>query len=281
MVTTESLNFDVLQIIFSYLSPSDLASVSLVSQSFLAAALPRLYRSLGFYYHQAKRYPRVVTPFAVVKAHPELATHVQNIDIRVLPNTRVKQTTLPDPRFLRDCISALQVTNFLTSFTCTVRSALPPLLPFIQSKPRLYTLRIAARLTEEQTELVCQLRELRSVTLENASSAVMDALPKWTESLKSTLEHLTIHASPHLNRTILQRTVQHLPKLRGLQIIGCWGVSHVDVLSVTEHTPLIESLALAIMEPVSTVFREVTGMNRSIRSWNCLSVSCLLSAPSL
>ena len=59
MVTAERLNFDVLQIIFSYLSPSDLASLSQVCQSFLAGALPRLYRSLGFYHNQAKRYPRV------------------------------------------------------------------------------------------------------------------------------------------------------------------------------------------------------------------------------
>jgi hypothetical protein len=62
MVTADSLNFDVLQIIFSYLSPPDLASLSQVCQSFLAGTLPRLYRSLGFYHNQAKRYPRVCHP---------------------------------------------------------------------------------------------------------------------------------------------------------------------------------------------------------------------------
>jgi len=62
MVSAESLNFDVLQIIFSHLSPHDLASVSQVNQSFLAGALPRLYRSLCFYHSQAKRYPRVRYP---------------------------------------------------------------------------------------------------------------------------------------------------------------------------------------------------------------------------
>ena len=113
----------------------------------------------------------------------------------MIPNTRVKQKTLPDPRFLRECITALQVLDFLASFTCTVGSALPPLLPFIQSKPRLHTLRIEARLTEEQTKLVCQLQGLHSVTLENASSAVMDALPNWVASMKSTLRHLTLHVS--------------------------------------------------------------------------------------
>ena len=114
-------------------------------------------------------------------------------DIRVIPKTRIKRVTLPDPLFLRDCVSALQVADYLSSFTCTIGSALPPLLPSL--KPRLHTLRIEAHLTEEQTKIVCQLRELHSVTLENASSAVMDALPKWAESLKSTLKHLTIHVS--------------------------------------------------------------------------------------
>lgn len=59
MVTAESLNFDVLQIIFAYLSVPDLASVSQVNRSFLAGVLPKLYRSIGFYLNQAKRYPRV------------------------------------------------------------------------------------------------------------------------------------------------------------------------------------------------------------------------------
>jgi len=154
-----------------------------------------------------------VTPFAVVRARPDLAAHVQNIgrsasllgsctrahitlpDIRVIPNTRVKRRTFPDPRFLRDCISALDVCDILNSFTCTVGSALPLLLPVIRSRSCLRTLRIEARLTGEQIELLCQLRGLHSLTLENASSAVMDALPKWAGSLSSTLEHLTLHVS--------------------------------------------------------------------------------------
>ncbi|KAI0267493.1 hypothetical protein BC834DRAFT_871545 [Gloeopeniophorella convolvens] len=248
MVSAESLNFDVLQIIFSHLSVPDLASVLQVNRSFLAGALPGLYRSLGFYRNQAKRYPGVMTPFAVVTAHLDLAYHVQNIDIRVIPNVRVKLKAVPDPRFLSDCAAALRASDFLKSFTCTVGSALPPLLPCIQSKPRLHTLRIDAFLTTEQTALLCQLRELQSVTLENASSAVMDALPKWAEALKSTLEHLTIHKSTYLNNTVLQKTVEHLLKLRGLHVIECLRVSHVDVLTATERTPLLENLAITITD---------------------------------
>jgi hypothetical protein len=135
----------------------------------------------------------------------------------VIPNTRVKQRTAPDPRFLHDCISALKVAEYLASFTCTIGSALPPLLPFIQSKPRLRTLRIEARLTEEQSKIVCQLQGLHSITLENASSAVMDDLPGWAESLRSTLEHLTIHVSGFYtssSRTIFIRPIDMSACLR-------------------------------------------------------------------
>ena len=48
-----------LEIIFAYLYGNDLVSVSLVSRSFLAGVIPRLYRSLVFTLNQAKRYPAV------------------------------------------------------------------------------------------------------------------------------------------------------------------------------------------------------------------------------
>ena len=63
--------------------------------------------------------------------------------------------------------------------------------------------------------------------------------------------------SPYLNRTVLQRTIKYLPKLRGLHVIGCLGVTHVDILSVTEYIPHLESLAITVMEPVSSLFRLV------------------------
>ena len=62
MVSADNLNFDCLEIIFTYLSGNDLVSVSLVSRSFLAAAIPRIYRTLAFGLNQAKRYPTVRLP---------------------------------------------------------------------------------------------------------------------------------------------------------------------------------------------------------------------------
>ena len=59
MVSADNINLDCLELIFAYLSGNDLVSVSLVSRSFLAAVIPRLYRTLSFGLHQAKRYPSV------------------------------------------------------------------------------------------------------------------------------------------------------------------------------------------------------------------------------
>lgn len=59
MVSASNLNFDCLELIFIYLAGNDLVSISLVSRSFLAGVIPRLYRSLIFGPKQAKRYPAV------------------------------------------------------------------------------------------------------------------------------------------------------------------------------------------------------------------------------
>jgi hypothetical protein len=100
MVSADSLNLDVLEVIFAHLSGKDLPAVALVSRSFLAGVIPRLYRTLAFRIHHAKRYPRVrvyLTPrksvksntmddqvtsaFSAVLAHPHLGVHVRNIGL--------------------------------------------------------------------------------------------------------------------------------------------------------------------------------------------------------
>lgn len=58
MVSAQNLNLDVLELVFAHLATSnDLASVALVSRSFLAGVIPRLYETLLFRLSQAKRYP--------------------------------------------------------------------------------------------------------------------------------------------------------------------------------------------------------------------------------
>jgi F-box-like len=59
MVTADSLNFDVLELIFSFLSGQDLASVAQVNKSFLAGALPSLYKNVWYRLREGKGYASV------------------------------------------------------------------------------------------------------------------------------------------------------------------------------------------------------------------------------
>jgi hypothetical protein len=59
MVSATSLNLDVLELIFAYLSGNDLASVANVSRSFLAGVIPTLYHTIHFRLCHAKLYPFV------------------------------------------------------------------------------------------------------------------------------------------------------------------------------------------------------------------------------
>jgi hypothetical protein len=98
MVNAQNLNLDVLELVFAHLATgNDLAAVALVSRSFLAGVIPRLYETLLFRLSQAKRYPsvssrlirlpqvaltlsqKVTAPFAAILKHPGLAKHVRNI----------------------------------------------------------------------------------------------------------------------------------------------------------------------------------------------------------
>lgn len=59
MVSADNLNHDVLELIFAYISTHDLTSVSLVSRSFLAGAIPTLYRTIIYRLREAKAYDSV------------------------------------------------------------------------------------------------------------------------------------------------------------------------------------------------------------------------------
>ncbi|KAI0922795.1 hypothetical protein AcW1_002643 [Taiwanofungus camphoratus] len=243
MVSADNLNLDCLELIFAYLHGNDLVSVSLVSRSFLAGVIPRLYRALFFKLNQAKRYPAIMSPFASVLAHPGLAVHVRHIDIRTVPTVK----TSLHPEFMRDCSLTIETCKNLTTFTCTP-NVLPSFLSVLQWKESLLHIRVNASLTTDQADKLVQIRGLRSVTLDTGTSNVVDALPKWIASLRSTLTTLTLYSMHDLNDCILESILRDLPNLTGLHIIGCSKVDHSTVLRLTAHTPLLESLSLTSWE---------------------------------
>jgi len=242
MVSAQNLNLDVLELVFAHLaSGNDLASVALVSRSFLAGVIPRLYETLIFQLSQAKRYPSVTAPFASILKHPDLAKHVRNIDIQAVPLLRSSLSQF-HPKFLKDISDALRICKNISSFTC-ICPILPPLLLSLQGKSRLREIRIHARLTPDQAAKLITLKGLHSITLDHASWNVVDMLPKWIGANKATLTSLTLYTATDLNETVLESTLSQLPKLLSLHVIGCPRVDHTAVFRCVAHTPLLESLS--------------------------------------
>ena len=157
-----------------------------------------------------------MSPFAVILAHPYLAVHVRRIgtlkclqreialciqrsdslDIRSIPVLHSQHSSQANPAFLRDCIDVIARSSNLVSFTCTPFNSLPPFLPSLQEKGRLQSLRISASsLASEASAKLLHLSGIKSLTLENASWIVVDSLPKWMESLQSSITSLTLYVS--------------------------------------------------------------------------------------
>ncbi|KAF7327205.1 hypothetical protein MKEN_00297600 [Mycena kentingensis (nom. inval.)] len=239
MVRADGLNLDCLELIFGYLSGSDLACVAAVCRSFFAGVVPRLYSTLSFALPNAKRYRAVISPFAAVALHPEYAVHVRHIDIRDVPIVKSHF----NPRFLQECIHALSLCPNVVSFRCS-SAALPPFLGPLAEKERLHDLRIHASLTTEQSLKLVHLVNVRNLTLDFASWNILNQLPEWSRTLSANLTTLTLYSANELNETVLEQVLEQLPSLLGLHIVNCSKVDHVTVLGLLTHTPLLEALSL-------------------------------------
>ncbi|KAI0772780.1 hypothetical protein BD413DRAFT_473522 [Trametes elegans] len=246
MVSADNLNFDCLELIFTHLAGNDLVSVSLVSRSFLAAAIPQLYRTLVFGLNQSKRYPSIISPFAAVLAHSNLASHVRHIDLRAVPTTK----SVHQPKFLDECARTVALCKNLGSFTCTL-DIMPIFLPSLCDKESLEQTRFIANFTTDQSAQMLQMSGLRELTLDSGTWNVVDALPKWADSLRPTLTSLTFHSIQSLSLDILDTILPNLPNLTRLHVIGCPKVNHTAVLRAIAHTPNLESLAFTSYESSS------------------------------
>ncbi|KAJ7139090.1 hypothetical protein C8R44DRAFT_975056 [Mycena epipterygia] len=243
MVSADNLNLDILELIFIHLAGNDLPSIALVSRQFFAGVIPRLYCTLVFRLSHAKRYPAVRSPFAAIATHPEFASFVRHVDIRTVPVVKHQY----NPKFLVECIHALELCHNITSFRCSI-NALPPFIPALEQKHRLRDLRIHANLTTEQSMKMANLSKIRHLTLDFASWNLMNLLPRWSASLQGNLTTLTLYMTSELNETVLESALAELPGLVGLHVIGCLKVDHVVVLGLVSHTPNLESLSITTGE---------------------------------
>ncbi|KAI0752686.1 hypothetical protein C8Q80DRAFT_1095778 [Daedaleopsis nitida] len=238
MVSADNLNLDCLELIFAFLPRNDLVSISLVSRSFLAGVIPRLYRTLSYGPKQAKRYHTIISPFAAVLAHPNLATHVRHIDLRDMPTVKF----MPNPQFMDDCIRTINLCKNLGSFTCT-RDVMPNFLLALQEKVSLEQLRFIASLTTDQATQLIKITGLRALTLDSGSWTVVDILPRWTQALRPTLTSLTLTSIQTLSQEIMETVLADLPLLNSLHVLNCPKVDQSAVLHLVTYTPQLQSLA--------------------------------------
>ncbi|KAF8171571.1 hypothetical protein K438DRAFT_1729273 [Mycena galopus ATCC 62051] len=244
MVSADSVNLDVLELIFAHVAGNDLASIALVSRSFFAGVIPRLYSTLLFHISHAKRYPAVMSPFASVTAHPEFAIHVRHVDIRTVPFVKTQH----NPKFLLECTRALDLCPNITSFRCSMINALPPFIGALTRKDRLRDLQIHANLTTGQSMRLVKLSKIRNLTLDFPSWNMMNLLPQWTAVLGRNLTTLTLFMATELNETVLGAALAELPKLLGLHVVGCNKIDHVAIFRLVAYTPLLESLSMTTGE---------------------------------
>ncbi|KAF6751683.1 hypothetical protein DFP72DRAFT_472600 [Ephemerocybe angulata] len=258
MVSADNLNLDVLELIFAYLSGHDLTCVGLVSRSFLAGAIPTLYRNIVYRLREAKAYDTIMSPFAVLLSHKGLSKHVRTIDLQAIPRTNhLKIRPQPHSGFMRDCRKAIELCDSLHTFRCTESNVVPAFLMALQNKPNLQQIRLHGSLTPEQTKLLVNLNSgLTEVFLEYASWNVVDALPKWTAGLHRSLQSLVLYRTEELNEGTLESILKELPELKGLHVIQCPRVDQATVLNLVSHTPALEALSFTTMEngkPIGTI----------------------------
>ncbi|KIY47500.1 hypothetical protein FISHEDRAFT_45143 [Fistulina hepatica ATCC 64428] len=278
MVSADNLNYDVLEVIFAFLSGNDLPSVALVSRSFLAGIIPRLYSKIAFRESHAKRYPRVMTPFASIVAHPDLASHTRadySEDIRCVPMAKGLRV---DMLFLRDCVKATELCHNIVSFTC-LTPYFPAFIVPLQFQKRLKSFRISAHLSAAQSEKLVELSgppgrlsQLESITLDNPSGDVLNVLPKLTCQLKDTLTTLVLFNSIDLNETVLQNALLLVPSLTGLHVISCPKIDHIAALRLLHYTPNLDSLSMMVTDntcplpfPAPSLYR-VRNLSLELRS---------------
>ncbi|KAI0717881.1 hypothetical protein C8T65DRAFT_640254 [Cerioporus squamosus] len=246
MVSADNLNLDCLELIFAYLSGHDLVHVSLVSRSFLTAVVPRLYRTLTFGLQQAKKYPSIISPFAAVLAHTNLAKHVRHIDLRAIPTTKF----LPQPKFMDDCMRTIALCKNLGTFTCTL-DVMPSFLLALHDKQALEQLRFIGNFTTDQATQVIKISGISALTIDSGSWNAVDALPRWSATLGPTLTSLTLASVQTLSLEIMEMVLPHLSKLNSLHIISCPKVDQSAVLQLLVYLPQLQSLAFTSYESSS------------------------------
>jgi len=242
----ERWNADVLDLIIAHLERTDVPSVALASSRFMACANRRLYSTLLFDFSMARRYPEVRTAFSTVARHPELAVHVQSIDIRTIPFAGMRFSAV----FLQEVDDALAMCDNLVSFRCSA-NALPAFIDSLRQKPQLWNLRVnVATFPRARCVELLDISGLVELCLDWAPVLVATILPSWARVLRSTLRSLTLFMSPTVNEEHLRAVLEQVPELGSLHVIGCPLLYHDAILGLTSLVPALKRLSMSVKPDV-------------------------------
>lgn len=224
MVSADSLHVDILVDIFSLLSPSDLASASLVSKSFNGPAIRQLYHDIHFRAFDLRRWPTVSESVFYLIIY--LTSRVGNVSLfnyfnpsgagslcsvvwyaRHVYNgsciflwSMSEITAIPPFRhrlhseFLRTCTESLSICPNIHTFTFMIQH--PALLRILRERKQLYKLQLQFEtINPSDAEGLAQITGLHTLALHRAPLNVCLQLSRWASNVSQTLRILIIHVS--------------------------------------------------------------------------------------
>ncbi|CUA72766.1 hypothetical protein RSOLAG22IIIB_05025 [Rhizoctonia solani] len=266
MVRLESLPFDVIHIIVSYLAPHDFPAVALVCHLFNGAATPKIYANIRYTHQLAKQWGQVLVNF------------IQSSHLRAVPIYK----GAPHPQFTRSCIHVVQHAPGLASFSWATDGLYEGLLVNIlrilapgngtTSRNRAGTTRQKASMLDEDHDqpntnskllrlsltedglssqdahILQRLGPVEHMALHKSSVGATRALVEWiTSAADSALTHLTISNNYHLDAPLLGRILANTPKLKSLSITNCLRIEPCSLFSIISETGFeLESLAFTL-----------------------------------
>ncbi|KAG8768934.1 hypothetical protein FRC12_005268 [Ceratobasidium sp. 428] len=268
MARIESLPFDVVHTVLAYLGASDLPAVALVCQLFCAVATPRIYAHVRYTPHLAKQHGKIVSPFDLLVARPELLACVKSIDIRALPLYK----GAPHPQFTRASLHVVEHAPCLSSFAWSSFSAGAPLLRAFLSlvaagqpgvgptqigpvdRPPLARVAITDDcLSPSDAQLIARLGPVESIALHKPSTGAIRALVDWlapssdSDQCNPRVSSLTLSHAHALHPDLLLRLLNRTPRLRSLSITDCVHITHCVFFQTLVDTQLaLESLSFTL-----------------------------------
>lgn len=116
---------------------------------------------------------------------------ISTLDVRAAPMYR----GAVHPVFVREYVSAIQISRNLVSFTCTQSAIVPQSLDAIHGHSNIRSIRITAKLSPDSSAVLSQLEALDSITLDASTWNVIDMLPRWLSPMSRSLTSLTLYVS--------------------------------------------------------------------------------------